>query len=63
MLHTKFQGHRFIALEKRVFTIYGHDGHLGHVTQLFLSVFIHISRNLILNDLSVSEKNKFNFEI
>ena len=37
MLHTKFQGHQSISLEKKsfkVFTIYGHGGHVGHVTQL-----------------------------
>ena len=38
MLHTKFQGHRFIgSVEKdffKVFTIYGHGSHVGHVTQL-----------------------------
>ena len=38
MLHTKFQGHRSIGSEEeyilKVFTIYGHGGHLGHVTQL-----------------------------
>ena len=28
MLHTKFQGNRFL----KVFTIYGYGGHLGHVT-------------------------------
>ena len=34
MLHTKFQGHRSIGsgVEDRfkVFTIYGHGGHVGH---------------------------------
>ena len=38
MLHTKFQGHRSIGsgVEDflKVFTIYGHGGHLGHVTLL-----------------------------
>ena len=38
MLHTKFQGHRpFSSGEEdfwRGFTIYGHGGHLGHVTQI-----------------------------
>ena len=28
MLHTKFHGNQ------RVFTIYGHGGHLGHVTNI-----------------------------
>ena len=39
MLHTKFQGHRpFGSREEdflKVFTIYGHGGHLGHVTRTF----------------------------
>ena len=32
MLHTKFRGNR-------KFTIYGHGGHLGHVTSIMLSDF------------------------
>ena len=44
MLHTKFRenqsagslGEDFI----RVFTIYGHGGHLGHVTSIILMDFI-----------------------
>ena len=35
MLHTKFQGHQSIGSEEedvfKVFTIYGHGGHVGHV--------------------------------
>ena len=38
MLHTKFQGHRYIGSGEedffKVFTIYKHGGHVGHVTQL-----------------------------
>ena len=38
MVHTKFQGHRSTASGEidffKVFTIYGHGGHVGHVTQL-----------------------------
>ena len=37
MLHSKFQGHRSINSEEdflRFFTIYGHGGHLGHLTLL-----------------------------
>ena len=38
MLHTKFQGHWSIASGEedcfKVFTIYGHGGHVGHVTLL-----------------------------
>ena len=37
MLYTKFQGHRSIGSGEEdffnVLTIYGHGGHLGHVTQ------------------------------
>ena len=35
MLHTKFQGHLPFGSGEdflKVFTIYGHGGHLGHVT-------------------------------
>ena len=43
MLHTKFQGHRFIGSGEedffKVFTIYGHGGHVGHVTQTHLYKF------------------------
>ena len=41
MLHTKFQGHRSINSGEedffKVFTIYGHGSHLGHVT-LFICI-------------------------
>ena len=44
MLHTKFQGHRLLGSRERrfskVFTIYGHGGHLGHVTQPFEGIFV-----------------------
>ena len=43
MLHTKFQGHWSIGSGEedffKVFTIYGHGGHLGHVTQLICIYF------------------------
>ena len=43
MLHTKFQGHRSIGSGEedffKVFTIYGHGGHVGHVTQLICISF------------------------
>ena len=43
MLHTKFQGHRFIGPGGKDFsrfcTIYGHDGHFGHVTQFICTNF------------------------
>ena len=38
MLHTKFQGHGSIGSGEedffKVFNIYGHGSHVGHVTQL-----------------------------
>ena len=42
MLHTKFQGHRSIGSGEdifKVFTIYGHGGHVGHVTLLICISF------------------------
>ena len=43
MLHTKFQGHRCVDSGEEdffmVFTIYGHGGHVGHVTQLICLSF------------------------
>ena len=42
MLHTKFRENRPAGSEEhflRVFTIYGHGGHLGHVTRIMLIKF------------------------
>ena len=43
MLHTKFHGNRPAGSGKDfhiwVFTIYGHGGHLGHVTSIMSSDF------------------------
>ena len=42
MLHTKFRGNRPGGSREdvyRVFTIYGHGGHLGHVTSIMSSDF------------------------
>ena len=43
MLHTKFRGNWPAGSGeedfKRVFTIYGHGGHLGHVTSIMSSDF------------------------
>ena len=43
MLHTKFRGNQpagsGVENFQRVFTIYGHGGHLGHVTSIILSDF------------------------
>ena len=68
MLHTKFQGHQSIGSGEedffKVFTIYGHGGHLGHVAQLICINFhsyspssFHIT--LVPNRPTVFEKNKF----
>ena len=43
MLNTKFRGHRPAGSTEedfpRIFTIYAHVGHLGHVTSIMLSDF------------------------
>ena len=43
MLHTKFRGNRTSGSGEedfqRVFTIYGHGGHLSHVTSIMSSDF------------------------
>ena len=42
MLHTKFRGNRSAGSGEdfqRVFTIYGHEGHLGYVTSIMSSDF------------------------
>ena len=42
MLHTKFNGNQPAGSKEdfyRVFTIYGHGGHLGHVTSIISSDF------------------------
>ena len=43
MLHTKFRGNRPAGSREedfyRVCTIYGHGGHLGHVTSIMSSYF------------------------
>ena len=55
MLHAKFQDHRISASEEvllKVLTIYGHGGHIGHVTRMIFTKFLfHLSekaRNKIL---------------
>ena len=59
MLHTKSQGHRPSGSGeedyKRVFTIYGHGGHLGHVTRNIWTNF----RSPILRSLHM--KFEFNW--
>ena len=55
-----------LVLEKKilkVFTIYGHGGHLGHVTSIKLIIFISMylktyKQNLVKNGPLVSEKKK-----
>ena len=43
MLHTNFRGNRPVGSGEddflRIFIIYGHDGHLGHVTSTMSSDF------------------------
>ena len=68
MLHTNFQGHRPIASGEedflQFFTIYGHGGHVGHVTKLiYINFYSHFPlsfhMNLVPNGPTVSAKNKF----
>ena len=44
MMHTNIQGHRPFGSEEedffKVFTIYGHGGHPGHVTRSFDQTFV-----------------------
>ena len=71
MLHTRFRENRLAGSGKedflRVFTIYGHGGHLGHVTSImssdfhflvYLKAFI---QHLVQNGPVVSEKIRFEF--
>ena len=51
MLHTKFGGNRPADAGedfRRVFTIYGHGGHLGHVTSIITNFHFHV---LVLKSL------------
>ena len=70
MLHTKFQGNQSIGSAEedffKVFTINGHGGHVGHVTQLICVNFHSYSAssfhmNLVLNRPTVFEKKKNKF--
>ena len=73
MLHTKFQGHWSIGSGEedflKVFTIYGHGGHVGHVTQLIcINFHSHSPSSFHMTFGSkspncFSEKISFNFEI
>ena len=51
MLHAKFQDHRTLGSGEedflKVFTIYGHGGHLGHVTCTnYINFLSHFSRRI-----------------
>ena len=69
MLHTKFHGNQPAGSEEdflRVFIIYGHGGHLGHVTSIISSIFIYLYlkafiKNLVQIGKVVSEKIRFKF--
>ena len=73
MLQKKFQGHLFIASGEedflKVFTIYGHCGHAGHVTQLVcINFHSHSNFSFHMSFGSKSpncfcKKKSFNFEI
>ena len=69
MLHTKFCGNRPAGSGEefyRVFTIYGHGGHLGHVTSIMSSDFHFLvpesfHKKLVQIGKVVSEKIRFEF--
>ena len=69
MLHTKFRENRHASSGEdfwRGFTIYGHGGHLGHVTRITLTNFhvlvpVSFIQNLVQNGPVVSEKIRFEF--
>ena len=70
MLHTRFRGYRPAGSGEedfqRVFTIYGHGGHHGHVTSIMSSNFISLYMKAFIQSLVqigtvVSEKIQFNF--
>ena len=70
MLHTKFHGSRPAGSGEedfyRVFTIYGHSGHPGHVTSIKSSYFhFHVPesfhKKLVPIGTVVSEKIRFGF--
>ena len=58
MLHTKFRGNRSAGSGEdflMVFTIYGHDGHLSHVTSILLIYFhFHVPKysHTVINSIS-----------
>ena len=54
MLHTKFQGHQSIGTGEenffKVFTMYGHGGYVGHVTQLiYINFHFHSPMSFHMN--------------
>ena len=68
MLNTKFRGNRPVGSTeedfRRIFTIYGLVGHLGHVTALCYQIFISFYpkafiQNLVQIGTVVSEKIQF----
>ena len=54
MLHTKFPGNQPAGSGEdfgRVFTIYGHGGHLGHLTSIMSSDFISLYLKAFIQNL------------
>ena len=54
MLHTKFRGNRPAGSGEdfiRIFPIYGHGGHLGHVTNIMSSDFISLYLKAFIKNL------------
>ena len=63
MLYTKFEGHWFIGSDGgdffKVFTIYGHGSHVGHVTKLICINFHSYSPSSIHINFGSSSSNCF----
>ena len=67
MLHTKFHGNRPAGSGEdslRVFTIYGHGSHLGHVTSIILMNFhFHVPKILLKMSQWFQRKASFNHQM
>ena len=61
MQHTNFRENGPCVSEMKVFTIYGRDGHLGHVTSIMCYIFISLYLNMVKMAQWFLRKSKFNF--
>ena len=62
MLHTKFRGNQPVGFKEdflRVFTIYGHGRHLGHVTSIMSSNFHFLVPESFYTKFGLEQHNSF----